>query len=126
MPRILVVDNEGPIRSLLSDVLRGSGYNVSVARSGFEAIEIASALHPDLVMLDVNMPGFDGWATLAQLQASCPGIKVLMMSGTDYALEADERGAVAFLEKPYFPGDILDAVALAMGDAPGAPTRHAA
>lgn len=46
MPRVLVVDNERPIRSLLSDVLRGSGYHVSVARSGFEAIEIATALRP--------------------------------------------------------------------------------
>ncbi len=126
MPRVLVVHDEFRIRSLTSDVLRGSGYNVSVARSGFDAIEIATALRPELVMLDVNMPGFDGWATLAQLRSSCPKIKVLMMSGADHAEEADERGAVAFLEKPYFSADILGAVALAIGDAPGAPSRHAA
>lgn len=60
MPRILVVDNEERVRSLLAHVLRASGYNISVARSGPEAIEIASAIHPDLVMLDVHMSGFGG------------------------------------------------------------------
>lgn len=77
-------------------------------------------------MLDVNMPGFDGWATLEQLRSTCPEIKVLMMSGADHAGEADERGAIAFLEKPYFPADILAAVARATGDGPNDPSRHAA
>lgn len=77
-------------------------------------------------MLDVNMPGFDGWATLAQLQAGRPQMKVLMMSGPDYAEEAIARSAVAFLDKPYFPADVLREVARAMGDEPGNPSRRTA
>ncbi|MFA7248585.1 MAG: response regulator [Dehalococcoidia bacterium] len=126
MPRVLIVDNEGPIRTMLADVLRGSGYNVSVARSGFEAIEIALAVVPDVVMLDVNMPGFDGWATLEHLRAARPETRVLMMSGSDHAAQAMARGAVAFLDKPYFPADVLRVVAHALDEQPDRPSRSAA
>jgi CheY-like chemotaxis protein len=63
MSWILIVDNEGPIRAMLAEVLHLGGYQVSVARSGFEALEIAAAVSPDLAMLDVNMPGLDDWTT---------------------------------------------------------------
>ena len=126
MPRILVVDNEGPIRDMLATMLRTSGYNVSVARSGFQAIEIASALPVDLVMLDVAMPGFDGWATLEHLRTALPAQRVLMMSGTDHTVRAIESGAVGFLDKPYRTSDVLGAVAHAIDDDPGTPSRQAA
>ncbi len=126
MPRVLVVDNEGPVRDMLALMLRTSGYNVSLARSGFEAIEIATAVAPELVMLDVNMPGFDGWATLEHLRATLPDTRVLMMSGADYEVRALASGAVGFLDKPYRTSDVLRAVARAIGDDPGAPSRRAA
>lgn len=126
MPRVLIVDNEGPVRTMLAEVLRVSGYNVSAARSGVEAIELTSALAPDLIMLDVNMPGFDGWATLEQLLASSPDARVLMMSGYDHAAQALASGAIAFLDKPYRPSDVLREVAQALGDGPGSPSRRAA
>lgn len=126
MPRVLVVDNEGPVRDMLALMLRSSGYNVSLARSGFEAIEIATACPPDLVMLDVNMPGFDGWATLEHVRATLPDTRVLMRSGTDHAVRARESGAIGFLDKPYRTSDVLHAVARAIGDDPGAPSRRAA
>lgn len=127
MPRVLVVDNEGPIREMLATMLRASGYNVSVARSGFEAIEIATAITTDLIMLDVAMPGFDGWATLEHLRIALPSPRVLMMSGIDHHERAIESGAVGFLDKPYRTSDVLFEVARAIGDEePGAPTRRAA
>lgn len=125
MPRILIVDNEEPVRNMLAAVLRSSGYNVSVARSGFEALELSEALPADLVMLDVNMPGFDGWATLSELHLRIPGARVLMMSGDDHAADALARGAVAFLDKPYRPSDVLTEVARALGNEPGRPSRAA-
>ena len=127
MPRVLIVDNEGPVREMLAAMLRASGYNVSVARSGFEAIEIAMAISTDLVMLDVAMPGFDGWATLEHLRLALPEPRVLMMSGIDHRQRAIESGAVGFLDKPYRTTDVLFEVARAIGDEePGAPARHAA
>lgn len=126
MPRVLVVDDEGHVRAVLADVLRASGYNVSVARSGFEAIEIASALAPEVVMLDAHMPAMDGWATLERLRVVSPTTKVLMMSGTDCAEQAAASSAVAFLAKPFRRRDILREVARATGDEPGEPSRRAA
>lgn len=118
MALVLVVDNEGLVRNLLTDVLRGSGYEVSLARSGFEAIEMLTTLAADLVMLDVNMPGLDGWGTMEQLQVAQPGLRILMMSGSDVAREALSHGAAAFLEKPYRPSDVLREVERLIG--PGA------
>ena len=126
MPRVLVVDNEGPVREMLATMLRASGYNVSSARSGFEAIEIASAVVPDLVMLDVSMPGFDGWATLEHLLQTRPESRILMMSGADHQERALDSGAVGFLDKPYRPADVLREVVRALADEPGIPTRRAA
>lgn len=126
MARVLVVDNEGPVREMLAVMLRASGYNVSVARSGFQAIEIASALPPDLVMLDVSMPGFDGWATLEHLRAALPGVRVVMMSGTDHAERAIGAGAIGFLDKPYRTPDVLHEVARALGEDSGTPSTRAA
>ncbi len=125
MARILIVDDEGPVRAILSDVLRASGYNVSVARSGFEAIEICSAIAPDLILLDVRMPAMDGWATLEQLRLSRPAAKVLMMSGNDHDAQAAIRGASSFLAKPCRRGAQLREVAQAMGEIPGQPARPA-
>jgi len=125
MSRVLIVDNEGPIRAMLADVLRASGYNVSVARSGFEAIEMIPALRPDLVMLDVSMPGFDGWATLQHLRQELPDTRVMMMSGTDHQERALAQGAVSFLDKPYRPSDVLRLVAWSLGEEPGRPARAA-
>lgn len=125
MSRILIVDNEVPVRVMLADMLRGTGYNVSVARSGFEAIEMIPAIKPDLVMLDVNMPGFDGWATLKHLRAEFRDTRVLMMSGADHQRQALELGAVAFLDKPYRHADVLRVVASCLGEQPGQPARAA-
>ena len=116
---VLIVDNEGLVRNLLTDVLRGSGYEVSLARSGFEAIEMVTTLAPDLVMLEVNMPGLDGWRTMEQLQATQPDLRILMMSGSDVAREALSHGAAAFLEKPYRPSDVVREVERLIG--PGTP-----
>ncbi len=91
-----------------------------------EAIERASALAPDLIMLDVNMPGFDGWATIERLRAAYPALRVLMMSGDDHAARALASGAIAFLDKPYRPSDVLREVAQALGDEPERPALHAA
>ena len=126
MARVLVVDNEALVRAMLADMLRESGYNVSIARSGFEAIEIAGAITPDLVMLEVNMPGLDGWATLEHLRFAHPHTTVLMMGGDRHAEQAITRGAATFLSKPYLPADVLRAVDRAIHITPERVIRRAA
>ena len=114
MRRVLLVDNEPPVRRMLADVLRGAGYGVFVAASGVEALEMLPSLEPDLVMVDVHMPGFDGWATLAEVHSVAPEMRVMMMSGSDCSEDALARGAIAFLAKPYRPSDVLAGVERAL------------
>src|SRR3990172_5902465 len=66
--RILVVDDEADVRSLLSRVLRDAGYSVDTADDGGEALARLEANRPDLVLLDLMMPGVDGWGVLAELR----------------------------------------------------------
>src|SRR2546425_13339987 len=67
--KILVVDDDSEIRELASLILRGAGYEVTTAATGYGALESAVAQSPDLVLLDVNMPEMDGWEALRLLKA---------------------------------------------------------
>jgi len=109
--RILVVDDEKLIRWSVSERLQRDGYEVLSAESGEQALEIVSASPPDLVLLDVRLPGIDGVQTLQRALAVHPDLAVLMMSAhstVDIAVEAMKHGAIDFLVKP-FPFQALDA-----------------
>ncbi|HET8539057.1 MAG TPA: sigma-54 dependent transcriptional regulator [Anaeromyxobacter sp.] len=109
--RVLVVDDEKLIRWSVAERLQRSGYDVVSAESGEQALELLSAAPPDLMLLDVRLPGIDGVETLQRALAIHPELAVLMMSAhstVDVAVEAMKRGAVDFLVKP-FPFQALDA-----------------
>ena len=101
--RILVVDDEQGVREALRQLLEYEGYAVSLATSGFEALDAYQESKPHLVMLDVKMAGMDGLAVLARLRESDPHALVVMISGHGTiatAVEATQLGAFDFLEKP--------------------------
>ncbi|HIL90949.1 MAG TPA: sigma-54-dependent Fis family transcriptional regulator, partial [Gemmatimonadetes bacterium] len=103
MARLLIVDDEKGIRDALVQVFEYEGQEVRVAEDGPDALLAANAFQPDLVFLDVKMPGMDGLEVLARLGDESPGSLVIMISGhgtIDTALEATRRGAYDFLEKP--------------------------
>ncbi|MBS1109744.1 MAG: zraR 6 [Anaeromyxobacteraceae bacterium] len=109
--RILVVDDEKLIRWSVGERLQRGGYEVLSAESGEEALEVLAAQSPDLILLDVRLPGIDGLATLQRALAQAPELAVLMMSAhstVDIAVEAMKHGAIDFLVKP-FPFQALDA-----------------
>jgi DNA-binding NtrC family response regulator len=109
--RILVVDDEKLIRWSVGERLQRDGYEVLSAASGEEALDVVAASSPDLMLLDVRLPGIDGIATLQRALAVHPDLTVLMMSAhstVDIAVEAMKHGAVDFLVKP-FPFQSLDA-----------------
>jgi DNA-binding NtrC family response regulator len=109
--RILVVDDEKLIRWSVGERLQRGGYEVLSAESGEEALEILAAQSPDLVLLDVRLPGIDGLVTLQRALGQSPELAVLMMSAhstVDIAVEAMKHGAIDFLVKP-FPFQALDA-----------------
>jgi len=102
---ILIVDDEPSVRSSLKGVLEDEDFKVFTAKSGEEAIEMMSKTMPDVVLLDVLMPGgIDGIETLRRIKASNADIIVIMFSahGTiDMAVKAMELGALDFIEKPF-------------------------
>jgi len=109
--RILVVDDEKLIRWSVGERLQRGGYEVLSAESGEEALEVLAAQAPDLILLDVRLPGIDGLETLQRALTQAPELAVLMMSAhstVDIAVEAMKRGAIDFLVKP-FPFQALDA-----------------
>ncbi len=101
--RILVVDDEESILHSLEGVLRDEGFEVALARSGEEALQAAEREDPDVVLLDVWLPGMDGVETLQHLRERFPEVPVLMMSGhatIETAVRATKLGAYDFIEKP--------------------------
>ena len=104
--RVLVVDDSALMRKLLGDMLRSSPEIevAGTARDGAEAVELAARLRPDVVTLDVEMPGMSGLEALPALLDAHP-VPVVMVSaltqeGADVTFEALERGAIDFLPKP--------------------------
>jgi two-component system, NtrC family, nitrogen regulation response regulator NtrX len=104
LSRILVVDDEDGIRRSLAGILSDEGFDTTPARDGEEALEsIASDGMPDLVLLDIAMPGRDGVEILVELRERWPALPVVMMSGhgtVETAVRTTKHGAYDFIEKP--------------------------
>ena len=112
--RALIVDDSSTVRSVIRKVLQASRFRFEAeeADAGAAAIERAAKQHFDMIFLDCNMPGLDGFATLSEIRRTRPDTKVVMMTGTrDARIEdrAHAEGARDFLYKPFFAKDI-DAV----------------
>lgn len=99
--RILLVDDERSIRESLSKILRADNYEVLLAQNGQEAIEQHGAERIDLLILDLNMPVKDGWATLDWLAAVNPLLPVVIITGrSNQRALAETAGADVLMEKP--------------------------
>jgi two-component system, response regulator PdtaR len=112
---VLVVDDDDNVRAVLSDVLEDEGFDVvGRARDGVEGVSLAVSLEPDVIVLDVRMPGLDGIAAARQIHVHLPGARLVMLSAYDEKTlrdEAREAGASAFLVKGCPLDDIVRAVA---------------
>lgn len=101
--KILAVDDEKQVREFMKDFLEDHGFEVRVAGSGQEALKQAEKFQPDLMLLDVQMPGMDGLEVLKQVKNSWPHIRVIMVTGID-ARETIEKvlslGADNYMIKP--------------------------
>jgi len=108
--RILVVDDEGNIRRSLQMLLEAEGHGVTTAPSAEEALEVLPGFSPDLVLLDLMLPGRSGLEVLPEIRDSGPAPVVVMMSGQatlSHAVEATRLGAFHFIEKPLSPEAVL-------------------
>ena len=108
VPRILVCDNEDVLRDLVRASLGNNGHNLVEARDGDEALALARDTKPDLVLLDMMMPGRSGLDVLAELRADpeLAETRVVMLTARTQAADreaAAEAGADRFLTKPFSP-----------------------
>jgi len=109
-PLVLVVDDDARLREYICVNLELAGYAVAEAENGDQALHAIDDQAPDLVLLDLVMPGVDGWELLRQLQERHGAIPVIMFSGKvdeRAAAEAAEHGAQGFLGKPFDPEELL-------------------
>ncbi|HEX8851674.1 MAG TPA: sigma-54 dependent transcriptional regulator [Gemmatimonadaceae bacterium] len=118
MPSVLIIDDEPNIRRMVGALLGSEGYDVREAPEGAVGVTRAREAEPDVVLLDLMMPGeLDGLATLARLREAVPDVPVVMMSGKAGladAVRATKLGASNFLEKPLTPEGVLLALAAAL------------
>ncbi len=102
-PVVLVVDDEEGIRETLSGIFEDEGCSIVTANSGEEALDLLKEQNPDLILLDIWLPGIDGIQTLEEIKALRPDLPVIMISGhgnIELAVKATRLGAYDFLEKP--------------------------
>src|SRR5881394_419367 len=107
---ILIVDDEEPIRQVLTEVLSGHGYVVRAASDGEEALRELAAHDYDAVVTDVRMPRMDGLSLVRSVQQIAPDATVIVMSAYgshDLAIEAMKAGAYDYLGKPFRPDEVL-------------------
>lgn len=103
MKQILIVDDEKNIRESITGILQDEGFQIRLAKDGQEAIDAVKDEKPDLVLLDIWMPGMDGIDTLKELRALYGDLQIIMMSGhatIETAVTATKLGAYDFIEKP--------------------------
>ncbi|MCB0325530.1 MAG: sigma-54-dependent Fis family transcriptional regulator, partial [Bdellovibrionales bacterium] len=133
-PLVLVVDDEESICTTLSSVLRDEQFQTITAKDGTEALEKVREYQPDVVFLDIWMPGRDGIETLERIKEMSPETQVVMISGhatISTALEAMKLGALDFIEKPFDIESVIVAASRALerrrrglAEARGEPAPH--
>jgi len=114
--RVLVVDDTPANLALVFDALTGAGHELLVAESGAGALDVLAHTTPDLIVLDLMMPGMDGVETCRRLKerAECMNVPVLFMTAADepaQKLRAFAAGAVDYIAKPAYPAEVVARVA---------------
>ena len=112
-PRVLVVDDDALIRETLAAALRDEGYAVRVAAEGRAALATLNEWPPDVIVLDLMMPGMDGWAFRAAQRSvdAVARVPVIVLSAAhNLHGHAENLAAAAIFPKPFDLGTLLDAV----------------
>jgi two-component system, OmpR family, KDP operon response regulator KdpE len=114
--KILVIDDEPQIRRIMRSTLTGAGYEVDDAKTGEEGLEKFRVFRPDLVLLDINMPGMGGLAACRELRAD-PNIAIIMLTVRDSErdkVQALDAGADDFVVKPFSTPELLARIRAAL------------
>ena len=113
MPAVLIVDDDPFIRRLVATTLEDvAAFDLLEAENGLEALEVAGREHPQIVFLDIDMPGVNGYEACRRLRADAEtsGATIVMLTaaaGEEAERQAEESGADLFLTKPFSPLELL-------------------
>jgi CheY-like chemotaxis protein len=130
---ILVVEDFDDAREMYRDYLEFSGFRVETARDGREGIEKARTLQPDLVLMDLSLPGIDGWEATRLLKADPETRDIPIVALSAHALAAEgararAAGCDGFIAKPCLPPDLVQEISKYLrapgADRRGGPRRH--
>ena len=117
-PRVLIIDDEAGIRSILSTLLKKNGYHVQVADSGESGLDVYAQFKPAVILLDLKMPGIDGMEVMEaldrRLNADCKTIIMTAHGEVRSAVEAMKKGAFDYLEKPFDNDELLAIISRAV------------
>lgn len=111
--KVLVIDDEDIVRTSCIRVLSPEGYQVSVAQNGMEGIRMIEEENFDVVLTDLKMPDMDGIEILKKIKKEWPSIEVIIITGyqaIDAAKKSINLGAFEYIEKPFTPDVVLQAV----------------
>ena len=111
--KVLVVEDDPTVRDVLTTLLGFDGFEVAAAPDGFSGLQLAETMQPDVVLLDVVMPGIDGLEVCRSLRKRSPETRVVMLTGRGSAedeLDGVAAGADAYLRKPFSPLELLEAL----------------
>ncbi len=109
---ILVVEDQEDNRRILRDLLTHSGYRVIEAINGIDGVSSAETSRPDLILMDIQLPGIDGYEATRQIKANPDLKKIPIIAVTSYALSGDDQkafraGCDAYVAKPFSPRELL-------------------
>lgn len=113
--KVLVIEDNEQNLYLVSFILEKHGYKVFAARDGQEGIEMAKAVKPDLILLDIQLPVMDGYSVAKQLRTINELVRTPIIAVTSYAMSGDrektiEAGCTGYIEKPINPDTFLKQV----------------
>jgi DNA-binding NtrC family response regulator len=118
MPRVLVVDDQAGVRTIISIVLRIHHYEIVEAESAASALNLFEESNFDLAIVDIFLQGTNGSDLIAALRARAPGLPVIAISGMtalDFLSDTPELSDVVCLQKPFRPPDLMRAIEAAQG-----------
>jgi chemotaxis protein histidine kinase CheA/ActR/RegA family two-component response regulator len=121
-PRVLIVDDSLSARQSLAEFMQDSGYRVSTARDGIDAIAMLDDIAPDILLVDMEMPRMNGLELTSYVRANqathtLPIIMITSRATDKHRREADKAGVNAYLTKPYAESEVLDQVAAQLANA---------
>ncbi len=118
--RILVIEDHEENRRILRDLLTHAAYEMLEAVSGEEGVAVARRERPDLILMDIQLPGMDGYEVTRRIRAEAPLRAVPIVAVTSYALSGDEQKALAagcdaYVTKPFSPRALLATIRAHLG-----------